>query len=76
MIIVDNSIVAFAKHLNNGVHVPSYIGQSEDTALLFLIPFLAAISEIDDIPAELDKKLGLASLYNWYLKKTESKVTP
>ena len=71
VVIVDNSIISFSKHLSNGIHVQSYFGQSNDTSLLYLIPFLESIAQVNDIPAELDKKHGLNTLFRWYTKRTE-----
>jgi len=72
MVIVDNSITSFGRHLENGIHIPSYFGQREDSNLMLLIPFLTKLSEAEDIPRELDKKLGLRDMYEWSIKKTQS----
>lgn len=69
MIIVDNSIVSFTNHMSNGVYVPSYFGQRDDSTLMFLIPFLASISEAKNIPSELSKRVGLVGLYDWYVSQ-------
>ena len=70
---MDNSIVAFASQLSNGVYVPSYFGQSEDNTLLYLIKFLTSISDTENIPAELERRLGLETLYYWYIDKLDNK---
>lgn len=66
MVIVDNSITSFARHLSNGVYVPSYFGQNGDSTLLRLIQFLSSLSDAKDIPTELEKRLGIVRLYNSY----------
>ena len=74
LVIADNSIVCFAKHLNNGVHVPSYFGQKGDVVLLQLIGFLKSIEGCSNITTEISKRVGLESLYNSYVSK--SKLEP
>lgn len=40
VMIVDNSILAFAYHLNNGVPIPSFYGQPWDTEFPILVEIL------------------------------------
>jgi len=66
--ILDNSIIAFANHLDNGIHIPTFFGSREDTALSLLIPFLISISSAPNLQAEIKKRLGLSELYAIHLK--------
>jgi len=68
MVIVDNSIVSFAKQLSNGVYVPSYFGQREDTILKSVKELLKEIAECESLPEELDRRLGLSALYDNYIR--------
>lgn len=65
-VIVDNSIVAFATHLENGVHIPTYYGKTNDSCLKDIMDLLISISDSQDIRKELDKRIGLKKLYNEY----------
>lgn len=71
MVIVDNSIVCFAKQLGNGIYVPSYFGQSGDKVLKEVKDFLKEIAPCDSVPEELEKRLGLKSLYEGYVRSLE-----
>ena len=72
LVIVDNSVLAFADSLDHGIPVPSYYGQSDDDTLLHLIPFLKSLADCEDIGAELNKRLGLATLYNLFNSASSS----
>jgi CTD small phosphatase-like protein 2 len=67
MVIVDNSIVSFAKQLGNGIYVPSYFGQAEDTILKSVKELLKEIAKCENLAKELEKRLGLSTLYNNYI---------
>lgn len=69
MLILDNFVVSFAKNLDNGIHVPAFLGDKEDTVLLSLLPLLKTLSLADDVQAELKKQAGLAALYESYMKR-------
>ena len=73
LIIVDNAITSFAKHLDNGIYVPSFYGKNDDTALQSLIPFLKSLAGVKDVTEELQQRIRLRKLYEWYISK--KKVT-
>lgn len=61
MLLVDNSILAFAFDIPNGVPINSYMGDEEDDKdLLYLVSFLEEAFYADDIrvPCENSFKLG------------------
>lgn len=68
MVIVDNSIVCFAKQLNNGIYVPSYFGRSGDNILQAVAKLLKEIAMCENITEELAKRLGLSALYDNYIR--------
>ena len=71
IIIVDNSIISFANHLDQGIPIPSFFGNKDDNMLLFLLNFLKELSAENDIKASLIKHIGLSKLYNSYKKSKE-----
>ena len=67
LVIVDNSIISFYNQLNNGIHIPTYFGDKNDTALLSLLPFLQALAATDNVQTELRKAIGLHVKYSAYM---------
>ena len=49
IVIVDDKIVSFAFHLQNGIPVLPYTGEKEDNELRFLIDYLKDLNSVDDI---------------------------
>ena len=47
--IVENSIVSYGLQLYNGIPVPTWTGQEDDTHLQLLMTYLRALSECDDV---------------------------
>ena len=71
MVIVDNSLVCFANHLRNGIHVPSFFGQKDDTALLEVTELMKSLVQSTNLLEDLEKKVGLEIIYNNYIRKKE-----
>lgn len=69
LVIVDNSIVAFGSHLENGIHIPTYYGQANDCHLLRVKELLKLIANSSDIRDDLNKLVGLKKLYEEYADK-------
>lgn len=69
VVIVDNSIISFAKHINNGIHIPSYFAQPNDYELERVMVLLKRISRCHSIPNELRKILKLQETYERYLEE-------
>lgn len=53
-IIIDNSPASYIFHPNNAVPVSSWFNDPHDTELTDLCPFLADLSEVDDVRGVLD----------------------
>ena len=67
IIIVDNSISAFACHLENGIYIPSYYGQADDNCLKDIMELLKLIANCKDVREKLDQFVGLKELYEQYV---------
>lgn len=53
-IIVDNSPTSYLFHPENAVPIGSWFDDRSDTELLDLIPFLEALTKVDDVCSILD----------------------
>jgi CTD small phosphatase-like protein 2 len=63
MIIVDNSILAFAFDLDNGVPINSYMGtEDDDRELLFLYSFLEETASVKDVRKPIADSFRLSYL--------------
>ena len=49
MVIIDNLILSFTEQLDNGIHIPTFKGNKNDTEFLKLIPLMIGLSKVDDI---------------------------
>lgn len=56
-IIIDNSPASYIFHPNNAVPISSWFNDPHDTELTDLCPFLADLSNVDDVRAVLDGSL-------------------
>ena len=59
VVIIDNSVLSFAYHLNNGIPIVPYIEQKEDSQLIMLAYYLLSISHYDDLIAENKKHVNI-----------------
>ena len=62
IVIIDNSILSFAYHLYNGIHIVPFINQPNDTELMFTAHYLISIANYDDLSLENKKHLNLDNL--------------
>ncbi len=70
-ILVDNSIVSFSTHPDNGVPITSFWGGPQDTALAELADFIATIKDERDVRPVLRERFALAELLQKSQKKAE-----
>lgn len=49
VIMVENSLDAIRYHLENGVHIPGFYGDREDTGLLSTLEALKALAPMTDV---------------------------
>lgn len=77
MIIVDNTIACFSDQIDNGIYVPSFYGNANDTELLKIMIFLIQIHEEKDVRPSVVEFAGICKLYEKFkdklCKKSEEK---
>ena len=59
VVLIDNSVLSFAYHLNNGIPIVPYIEQKEDSQLLMLAYYLLSIAKYDDLTQENKKHINI-----------------
>ncbi|CAG99879.1 Nem1-Spo7 phosphatase catalytic subunit NEM1 [Kluyveromyces lactis] len=64
MIIIDNSPISYAMHLDNAIQVHGWINDPSDSELLHLLPLLKAMRHVTDSRCILALKSGRASISN------------
>ena len=69
MIIIDNSISSFASNLENGIYVPSYNGEADDSELEIISSFLCRIATVPDVRPHVIKFAGIIPLFEEYLSE-------
>ena len=81
VIIIDNSSKSFLLHPENGIKIKSFINDLNDKELLYLIPILNFLSEVDDVRKYINKirELNVESFKNYemiinYFKKENNKI--
>ena len=59
IVLIDNSVLSFAYHLNNGIPIVPFIEQQNDTQLLMLAYYLVSIAKFDDLTQENKKHINI-----------------
>jgi CTD small phosphatase-like protein 2 len=59
VVLIDNSVLSFAYHLNNGIPIVPFIEQRDDTQLLMLAYYLVSIASFDDLTQENKKHINI-----------------
>ncbi len=59
VVLIDNSVLSFAYHLNNGIPIVPFIEQRDDTQLLMLAYYLLSIASFDDLTQENKKHINI-----------------
>jgi len=59
IVLIDNSVLSFAYHLNNGIPIVPFIEQQNDTQLLMLAYYLVSIANFDDLTQENKKHINI-----------------
>ena len=59
VVLIDNSVLSFAYHLNNGIPIVPYIEQKEDSQLIMLAYYLLSIANFDDLTEENKKHINI-----------------
>ena len=63
IVIVDNSVLSFALHLNNGVPILPYYSGREEQELQYLRKLLLKLAEYEDISQEIGTLINLNKLF-------------
>ena len=69
MVIIDNSILSYAYHLNNGIPIVPYYKGEKDYELMFLAGYLSSIRKWKDLREANKKYIKLENLIKQYKKK-------
>ena len=59
VVLIDNSVLSFAYHLNNGIPIVPFTEQKDDTQLLMLAYYLVSIASFDDLTLENKKHINI-----------------
>ena len=59
VVLIDNSVLSFAYHLNNGIPIVPFIEQKDDTQLVMLAYYLVSIANFDDLTKENKKHINI-----------------
>jgi Dullard-like phosphatase family protein len=60
IVLLDDSLISFAFHLDNGVLIEPWSGDAKDFTLLRIIPFLKELAMTGDIREFLRERLGIS----------------
>ena len=71
VVLIDNSVLSFAYHLNNGIPIVPFIEQKDDTQLLMLAYYLVSISSFDDLTQENKKHINIEHFLSMAKKLAE-----
>lgn len=63
IVIVDNSVLSFALHLNNGIPILPYYSGREERELQYLRKLLLKLAEYEDISQEIGTLINLNKLF-------------
>jgi CTD small phosphatase-like protein 2 len=64
MVLVDNSIISFAFHMDNGIPIKAYMRQADDEELLFMVSFLEEIYSFSDVRKHIRQTFRIKDLMN------------
>ena len=66
VVLIDNSVLSFAYHLNNGIPIVPFIEQKDDTQLIMLAYYLVSIANFDDLTKENKKHINIEHYLSQY----------
>lgn len=75
MVIIDNSVLSFAFHLENGIPILPYYSGEEEIEMENLSKLLLKLAEYDDIKTQLNEWIELKSYGKKKLKKNKTKAS-
>ena len=71
VVLIDNSVLSFAYHLNNGIPIVPFTEQKDDTQLLMLAYYLVSIAPFDDLTQENKKHINIGHYLSMAKKLAE-----
>ena len=71
MIIIDNSCLSFAFHLDNGIPILPFYSNKDDNEMIFLKNYLTKLAKYDDIPFHNGPKFNLLGLLEESIKSKQ-----
>ena len=72
IVLIDNSVLSFAFHLDNGIPILPYYNGEEEIEMQNLCKLLLKLAECDNIPAQIHNLIGLKA-YTRKVQKKKSK---
>jgi len=72
MVIIDNSILSYAYHLNNGIPILPYYNSEKDFELMFLAGYLNQIYKYEDLREANKKYIKLENMVKMVKNKDEN----
>ena len=76
VVIVDNTLAAFMNQIDNGVPIPSFLGDAKDKQLKGIKKFIMGLRTAEDVRKPIIEKYCLTELYKFYKeeKNKENKL--
>ena len=75
MVIIDNSVLSFAFHLDNGIPILPYYNGEEETEMQNLCLLLLEFSKYDDLQSQINEWIELKAYGKKIQKKMKRKMT-
>ena len=75
MVIIDNSVLSFAFHLDNGIPILPYYNGEEETEMQNLCWLLLEFSKYDDLQSQINEWIELKAYGKKIQKKIKRKMT-
>ncbi len=76
-IIVDSQAFAFQAQLENGIYIPAYLGDKDDTQLLVIQQFLSSLDSFGDVRPLVKKFAGITRLLIYYsTQRPDNSISP
>ncbi len=71
IVMVDNAITSFSGQLDNGIYVPSFLGDPKDCELAKITGFLRKLAEVDDVRPFVRRFAGITQLLRNYEQRRQ-----
>ena len=68
MVIVDSDVFSFSGQLENGIYIPPFETEKNDTELLTIMEFLISLKNVADVRPIVKKFAGIVRAFKMYSK--------